>query len=114
MSGMIEVVIPVLISKPSFSTTPCSDKINFEEQLSTLEKEGIMLKKGKRNQVIIPASNIDAIKLLLEKIEAKHIKIEIRQESELIIDKISFIVNPKSLDSFNEKKSLLYFLFQIN
>lgn len=109
MSGMIEVVIPVLISKPSFSTTPCSDKINFEEQLSTLEKEGIMLKKGKRNQVIIPASNIDAIKLLLEKIEAKHIKIEIRQESELIIDKISFIVNPKSLDSFNEKKESFIF-----
>lgn len=109
MSGMIEVVIPVLISKPSFSTTPCSDKINFEEQLSTLEKEGIMLKKGKRNQVIIPASNIDAIKLLLEKVEAKHIKIEIRQESELIIDKISFIVNPKSLDSFNEKKESFIF-----
>lgn len=108
-SGMIEVIIPALISKPSFSATPCSDKINFEEQLATLEKEDIMLKKGKRNQVIIPASNIDAIKLLLEKIEAKHIKIEVRQESELIIDKISFIVNPKSLDSFNEKKESFIF-----
>ena len=44
-SGLFKVVIPILISKPSFSQTPCSDKINFDEQLETLEKEGIILRK---------------------------------------------------------------------
>lgn len=104
-SGLFKVVIPILISKPSFSQTPCSDKINFDEQLETLEKEGIILRKGKRDKITIPATNINKVKLLLEKIEAKHIKIDIKEDDELILDRISFFVSPDSLDKFTEEKT---------
>lgn len=104
-SGLFKVVIPVLISKPSFSRTPYTDKVNFERQLQRLEKEGINIKRGKREKITIPANNINKVKLLLEKIKAKHIKIDIREEDDLIIDKITFLVSPDDLDNFMEEKT---------
>ena len=106
-SGHFNCKIPVLISKPTFTSTPQSDKVNFEEQLLLLQRNGVFITRGKNNEIKIEATeqNISSIKNLLKKLNATHIEIDLREEKEtLYIRDISFWTTPEALDSFNDKR----------